>query len=183
MRGKAGKSSRPRYTNIDLLLIFPTDQMKGMASNRSIPTYVLEGLGKAMSRQSATHRQETQDRGHRRATLRVCVRTRSSLRDLNGLSHLAQHCRAGLSWFAPHGAGFSQNAFHPIIAKGVLTQTRCGAGFSQSSFHSIIAQTSSQHRLVTPWNCDYQSDVYSKPHSPYYPVVVWQFWGRAAEAS
>ena len=30
---------------------------------------------------------------------------------------------------------------------------------------------------------DYQSDVYTQTESAYYPLVVWQFWGRAAEAS
>ena len=29
----------------------------------------------------------------------------------------------------------------------------------------------------------YQSDVYTTAGGPYHPVVVWQFWGRAAEAS
>ena len=29
----------------------------------------------------------------------------------------------------------------------------------------------------------YQSDVYRKSGEPYHPIVVWQFWGRAAEAS
>ena len=30
---------------------------------------------------------------------------------------------------------------------------------------------------------DYQSDVYTRTGSAYYPLVVWQFWGRAAGAS
>jgi hypothetical protein len=29
----------------------------------------------------------------------------------------------------------------------------------------------------------YLSDVYTPMGSAYYPIVVWQFWGRAAEAS
>ena len=29
----------------------------------------------------------------------------------------------------------------------------------------------------------YRSDVYRRRGSAYYPIVVWQFWGRAAEAS
>jgi len=29
---------------------------------------------------------------------------------------------------------------------------------------------------------NYRSDVYRKARRPYYPEVVWQFWGRAAEA-
>jgi hypothetical protein len=30
---------------------------------------------------------------------------------------------------------------------------------------------------------NYQSDIYTSRGQTYYPVVVWQFWGRAAEAS
>ena len=30
---------------------------------------------------------------------------------------------------------------------------------------------------------DYQSDIYTNRAAGYYPSVVWQFWGRAAEAS
>src|SRR5215472_12726756 len=30
---------------------------------------------------------------------------------------------------------------------------------------------------------NYQSDVYTRQGWTYYPLVVWQFWGRAAEAS
>jgi len=30
---------------------------------------------------------------------------------------------------------------------------------------------------------DYQSDIYTATAQGYYPIVVWQFWGRAAEAS
>src|SRR5258708_37286210 len=29
----------------------------------------------------------------------------------------------------------------------------------------------------------YLSDIYTSPECLYYPLVVWQFWGRAAEAS
>ena len=28
----------------------------------------------------------------------------------------------------------------------------------------------------------YQSDIYTQREWTYYPLVVWQFWGRAAEA-
>jgi len=28
----------------------------------------------------------------------------------------------------------------------------------------------------------YQSDIYTQGEWTYYPLVVWQFWGRAAEA-
>ena len=42
---------------------------------------------------------------------RVCVRTRSSLRDLDRLFHVSQRCRAGLSWFAP--PGLESRAFRP----------------------------------------------------------------------
>jgi hypothetical protein len=32
-------------------------------------------------------------------------------------------------------------------------------------------------------NPNYESDIYTPPLSTYYPLVVWQFWGRAAGAS
>jgi len=32
-------------------------------------------------------------------------------------------------------------------------------------------------------NADYRSDVYTAKACDYDPIVVWQFWGRAAEAS
>ena len=32
-------------------------------------------------------------------------------------------------------------------------------------------------------NVYYRSDVYTHRGAGYYPIVVWQFWGRAAEAS
>jgi hypothetical protein len=51
-------------------------------------------------------------RGETISALRVRVRTRSSLRDLNHLFHFSQRCRAGLCWFAPAGAGFSGISFH-----------------------------------------------------------------------
>jgi hypothetical protein len=37
-------------------------------------------------------------------------------------------------------------------------------------------------RLLS-FNPYYQSDVYTPRRAGYYPIVVWQFWGRAAEAS
>jgi hypothetical protein len=37
-------------------------------------------------------------------------------------------------------------------------------------------------RLLSP-NVYYQSDVYTDRGAGYDPIVVWQFWGRAAEAS
>jgi len=30
---------------------------------------------------------------------------------------------------------------------------------------------------------NYESDIYTPAVSTYHPLVVWQFWGRAAEAS
>jgi hypothetical protein len=53
----------------------------------------------------------------------LATRTRSSLRDLNRFSHLSQRCRAGLTWAAPSGAGFSQGSFYPIIGR-VIAQAR-----------------------------------------------------------
>jgi hypothetical protein len=37
-------------------------------------------------------------------------------------------------------------------------------------------------RVSSPQISNYRSDVYRKAGRPYYPEVVWQFWGRAAEA-
>ena len=34
-----------------------------------------------------------------------------------------------------------------------------------------------------PLTANYQSAVYKKKPQSYHPEVVWQFWGRAAEAS
>ena len=52
-----------------------------------------------------------------------------------------------------------------------------GCKLARGSDFRIAASTASRSRT------SYRSDVYSVRGSAYYPIVVWQFWGRAAEAS
>jgi len=51
------------------------------------------------------------------------------------------------------------------------------------NLHDRQLVTSDSRAGLPARSWDYLSDVYTKSAPDYYPVVVWQFWGRAAEAS
>jgi len=75
-------------------------------------------------------------------------------------------------------------------ARFVVTEGRRDYRFEGFSLFSQKNREPSEPLLALLWSIgwqllsearNYQGDVYAPSSSSYYPVVVWQFWGRAAE--
>jgi hypothetical protein len=72
----------------------------------------------------------------------------------------------------------SNHAQELLITRLLLYQQRIGR--IEVEFSRL--RLGATFRLLSP-NVYYQSDVYTLGVPSYYAIVVWQFWGRAAEAS